>query len=163
MPSPADRIPERKRNRDTVGLGIQGRRSARVTHEAPRVDAADHRDLVTTAHLNGGEPRAIERLNAYREAGAQCLFAPGVTDSETIARLVRGVGGPLNILATAGIPPLPELAKLGVARVSLGSGPMRATLGLLTRIARELREQGSFSLMTECAMPYADANRLVGH
>jgi 2-methylisocitrate lyase-like PEP mutase family enzyme len=107
--------------------------------------------------------RAIERLNAYRKAGAQCLFAPGVTDSETIARLVRGVGGPLNILATASTPPLPELAKLGVARVSLGSGPMRATLGLLIRIARELREQGSFSLMTEGAMPYADANRLVGH
>jgi 2-methylisocitrate lyase-like PEP mutase family enzyme len=107
--------------------------------------------------------RAIERLNAYREAGAQCLFAPGVTDSETIAQLVRGVRGPLNILATAGTASLPELAKLGVARVSLGSGPMRATLGLLARIARELREQGSFSRMTEGAMPYADANRLVRH
>lgn len=104
---------------------------------------------------------AIERLNAYREAGAQCLFAPGVTDADTIARLARDVAGPLNILAMAGTPPMAELAKLGVSRVSLGSGPMRATLGLLTRMARELHDKGVFALMTEGAMTYADANHLV--
>jgi 2-methylisocitrate lyase-like PEP mutase family enzyme len=105
--------------------------------------------------------RIVERLNAYAEAGAQSLFAPGITDRETIAQLVSAVRGPLNVLAMAGMPPIAELETLGVARVSLGSGPMRATLGLLTRIARELREQGTFSLMTEGAMPYADANRLM--
>jgi 2-methylisocitrate lyase-like PEP mutase family enzyme len=104
--------------------------------------------------------RTIERLNAYRDAGAQCLFAPGVRDKETIAQLVSGVHGPLNILAIAGTPPVADLEKLGVARVSVGSGPMRATLGLITRIARQLREEGSFSLMTDGAMTYADANRL---
>jgi len=104
--------------------------------------------------------RTIERLNAYRDAGAQCLFAPGVKDKETIAQLVKGVRGPLNILGTAGTPPVAELEKLGVARVSVGSGPMRATLGLIARIARQLREEGSFSLMTDGAMTYADANRL---
>jgi 2-methylisocitrate lyase-like PEP mutase family enzyme len=104
--------------------------------------------------------RTIERLNAYRDAGAQCLFAPGVKDPETIAQLVSGVRGPLNILATAGTPPVADLEKLGVARVSVGSGPMRATLGLIARIARQLREKGSFSLMTDGAMTYADANRL---
>lgn len=105
--------------------------------------------------------RTVERLNAYRDCGAQSLFAPGVKDKETIAQLARGVAGPLNILATAGTPPIAELKKLGVARVSVGSGPMRATLGLLTRMARQLREEGSFSLMTDGAMTYADANRLV--
>ena len=104
--------------------------------------------------------RTIERLNVYRDAGAQCLFAPGVKDKETIAQLVSGVRGPLNILATAGTPPVAELEKLGVARVSIGSGPMRATLGLIARIARQIREEGSFSLMTDGAMTYADANRL---
>jgi len=104
--------------------------------------------------------RTIERLNAYRDAGAQCLFAPGVKDKETIAQLVKGVRGPLNILGTAGTPPVADLEKLGVARVSVGSGPMRATLGLLARMARQLREEGSFSLMTDGAMTYADANRL---
>ena len=104
--------------------------------------------------------RTIERLNAYRDAGAQCLFVPGVKNQETIAQLVSGVRGPLNILATAETPPLAELEKLGVARVSVGSGPMRATLGLVSRIARQLRDEGTFSLMTEGAMTYADANRL---
>jgi 2-methylisocitrate lyase-like PEP mutase family enzyme len=104
--------------------------------------------------------RAIERLNAYREAGAQSLFVPGVKDKETIAQLVSGVCGPVNILATAGTPPLAELEKLGVARVSVGSGPMRATLGLTARIARQLHDEGTFSLMTDGAMTYADANRL---
>lgn len=105
-------------------------------------------------------PRTIERLNAYRDAGAQCLFAPGVKDKETIAQLASGVRGPLNILATAGTPPVAELEKLGVARVSIGSGAMRATLGLLAHIARQLREEGAFSLMTDGAMTYADATRL---
>jgi len=104
--------------------------------------------------------RTIERLNAYRDAGAQCLFAPGVKDQETISQLASGVRGPLNILATVGTPPVADLEKLGVARVSVGSGPMRATLGLVARIARQLREEGSFSLMTDGAMTYADANRL---
>jgi len=105
--------------------------------------------------------RAVERLKAYRAAGAQCLFAPGVKDKETIAQLVRGVGGPLNILATVGTPPVAELQTLGVARVSLGSGPMRSTLGFLRRMILQLREKGDFSMMTDGAIPYADANRLV--
>jgi 2-methylisocitrate lyase-like PEP mutase family enzyme len=105
--------------------------------------------------------RAIERLNAYRAAGAPALFAPGVKDKETIAQLARGVEGPLNILATIGTPPVAELQQLGVARVSVGSGPMRATLGFLGRMARQLRDEGVFSMMTDGALPYADANRLV--
>jgi 2-methylisocitrate lyase-like PEP mutase family enzyme len=105
--------------------------------------------------------RAIERLNAYRDSGARCLFAPGVTDKETIAQLARGLKGPLNVLAMLGTPSVAELAQLGVRRVSLGSGPMRMTLGLLVRMARQLREEGLFTLMTEGAMAYPDANRLV--
>lgn len=105
--------------------------------------------------------RAIERLNSYWDSGARCLFAPGVTDKGTIAQLVGGLAGPLNVMAWPGTPPVAELARLGVRRVSLGSGPMRATLGLLVRMARQLRDEGLFALMTEGAMSYADANRLV--
>jgi 2-methylisocitrate lyase-like PEP mutase family enzyme len=120
----------------------------------------------TDIFLNGIGPeetrlaRTIERLNAYRAAGAQSLFAPGVKDREIIFQVARGVAGPLNILATLGTPPVSELQKLGVARVSVGSGPMRATLGFLDRVARQLREEGAFTMMTEGALPYADANRL---
>ncbi len=104
--------------------------------------------------------RTIERLNAYHSAGAPSLFAPGVKDRDTIAQLARGIAGPLNILATAGTPPVAELQELGVARVSIGSGPMRATLGFLGRMARQLQDEGVFALMTDGALPYADANRL---
>lgn len=104
--------------------------------------------------------RALERLNAYHDSGARCLFAPGVTDEQVIAQLVRGLAGPLNILATVGSPAIPTLERLGVARVSLGSGPMRASLGLLKRMARQLQREGSFALMTQDAVTYADANRL---
>ncbi len=105
--------------------------------------------------------RTIERLNAYREAGAESLFAPGVKDPAAIETLVRAVKGPLNILGTVGTPSVRELEKLGVARVSVGSGPMRACMGLTQRIAKHLREKGTFEIITDGAMPYTEANRLL--
>ena len=104
--------------------------------------------------------RTVERLNAYRKAGADSLFVPGVRDAETIGRLVKAVNGPLNILATAGAPSIAALERLGVRRVSVGSGPMRASMGLTQRIAKELMEHGTFASMTEGAMPYKEANEL---
>ena len=116
--------------------------------------------------LPGGNPdadysEALRRLIAFRDAGADCVFAPGLKDSETIERLVKAVGCPLNILAAPGAPSIPELAKLGVARVSVGSGPMRATLGLLQRVAEELKATGTYDTMNG-AMPYAAANKMLG-
>jgi len=103
---------------------------------------------------------AVARANAYRHAGADCLFVPGVTEAATIERLVRAIDGPLNVLAAAATPPISELERLGVARVSLGSGPMRATLALLRRIARELMDGGTYATLTEGTIPYAETNRL---
>lgn len=103
---------------------------------------------------------AVRRLNAYREAGADSLFVPGVRDADTIGRIVQAVAGPINILAGAGTPSVAELARLGVARVSIGSGAMRATLGLLQRITAELRDQGAYSGFTENAPSHAEVNRL---
>ena len=113
-----------------------------------------------------GEPaarveHAVRRLNAYRAAGADCLFAPGVSDADTIATLVRQVKGPLNVLASAASPPVPELERLGVARVSLGSGPMRAGLTALKRLTEELRGAGTYGALAG-AIPHAELNRLLG-
>ncbi len=104
--------------------------------------------------------RSVERLRVYRDEGADCLFVPGVRDEETIARLVDAVKFPLNILASAGSPDVGRLEALGVARVSVGSGPMRATLGLMRRIAEEFRDPGSYAAMLEGAVPYSEANEL---
>src|SRR5262249_19351583 len=101
----------------------------------------------------GQEPtrfsRAVERLAAFRDAGADCLFIPGVRDEPTISRLVEALHFPLNILAGAGTPSARRLQDLGVARVSLGSGPMRATMALTRRMAEELRDHGTWSEMLE--------------
>ena len=116
--------------------------------------------------LPGGNPDAdysegLRRLLAFRDAGADCVFAPGLKDAETIGKLAKAVECPLNILAGPGAPSIPELAALGVARVSVGSGPMRATLGLLRRMSEELRTSGTYSTM-DGALPYAEANKLLG-
>ena len=104
--------------------------------------------------------RAVERLLQYRQAGADCLFIPGVTELPAITRFVDALSAPVNILATAGCPSVFQLKQAGVARVSFGSGPMRATMGLLQRIAREARQSGEFGAMLEHAIPYRDANAL---
>lgn len=103
---------------------------------------------------------AVRRANAYHEAGADCLFLPGVYDAAVIARLVHEIHGPINILAGPATPPVAELDRLGVRRVSLGSGPMRATMALTQRIARELAESGSYASFTRDTLSYAEANRL---
>ncbi len=103
---------------------------------------------------------AVRRANAYHQAGADCLFLPGVADADVIERLVREIHGPINILAGPGTPPLRELERMGVRRVSLGSGPMRATMALTREIARELAKTGSYAALTRHTIPYREANRL---
>jgi 2-methylisocitrate lyase-like PEP mutase family enzyme len=115
--------------------------------------------------LPGGNPdadysEAVRRSLAFRDVGADCVFVPGLKDAETIGRIVKAVECPLNILAGVGTPSIPELATLGVARVSVGAGPMRATLGLLRRIAEELKSSGTYTAM-EGAIPYSEVNKLL--
>lgn len=105
--------------------------------------------------------RTVERLAAYRDAGADCLFVPGLKDAGTIAKLVQAVNGPLNILLTAGAPTLRDLEKMGVARASAGSGVMRAALGLTRRIAREMMEAGTYTTMLDGAVPFAEMNQML--
>jgi 2-methylisocitrate lyase-like PEP mutase family enzyme len=111
-----------------------------------------------------GEPpsrfdHAVRRANVYRKAGADCLFVPGVIDAETITRLVKSIEGPLNILAGPGCPTIPELQGMGVARVSVGSKPMCATMGLVQQIARELLGKGTYALL-ESPVTYASMTQL---
>jgi 2-methylisocitrate lyase-like PEP mutase family enzyme len=116
--------------------------------------------------LPGGNPdadfqEAVRRLVAFRDAGADCVFAPGLKDADTIGRLVKSVQCPLNILAVPETPPIAELEKLGVARVSVGSGFMRATLGLLRRAAEELKSAGTYGAIAD-GVPYTEVNKLLG-
>jgi len=105
--------------------------------------------------------RTVERLRAYRQAGADCLFAPGLRDGETIRKLVTALDAPLNILLMAGGPSLRELEKMGVARASAGSAVMRATLSLVQRIGKNLMQAGSCDFLFDGTIPHADLNRLL--
>ena len=87
---------------------------------------------------------AVRRANAYREAGAGCLFVPWARDRATIAELVRQIDGPVNILAAPDTPPTAELQALGVARVTVGASMCRAALTFLHGAARELGEKGTY-------------------
>jgi 2-methylisocitrate lyase-like PEP mutase family enzyme len=104
----------------------------------------------------------VERLRAYHKAGADCLFVPGVSDRETISKLVKAVDAPLNILISSGCPSLAELEKMGVARASAGSTVMRATLGLVRRIGKELMQKESYASLFEGAIPFSELNQMMG-
>ncbi|MCP4204099.1 MAG: isocitrate lyase/phosphoenolpyruvate mutase family protein [bacterium] len=95
---------------------------------------------------NGPEvfAESVRRANAYGEAGADCLFVPGVRDDETIAALVREIDGPINILAGGNCPPLPRLEELGVGRVSIGGLFSLASATLVRRALDELKGSGNY-------------------
>ena len=105
--------------------------------------------------------RTVERLRAYREAGADCVFAPGLQDRQAIANLVKAVNAPLNILLAPNGPGIAELQQLGVARASTGSGVMRAAMGTAQRIAKALREGGEYSGQVRDAISYAELNGML--
>jgi 2-methylisocitrate lyase-like PEP mutase family enzyme len=100
------------------------------------------------------------RLRAFRDAGADCVFVPGLRDAPTIGRLVKDLKCPVNILAVPGGPSVGELATLGVKRISLGSGPMRSGLGLLRRLAEEVKSTGTYTNM-DGAPSHAEMNDLM--
>src|SRR5256885_5771719 len=104
---------------------------------------------------------AVRRTNAYRAAGADCLFVPHVSDAGTIERLAREIAGPLNVIAGPPAPPLGELEALGVRRASLGPRIVQATLGLIRRITAELRERGTYEALTDLVIPFAEIQRLI--
>jgi 2-methylisocitrate lyase-like PEP mutase family enzyme len=86
----------------------------------------------------------IARLQAYEQAGADVLYAPGLSDLQDIRRVVESVSLPVNVLALAKAPPVAELASVGVARISLGGAFAFAALGAVVAAADELREHGTY-------------------
>ena len=114
----------------------------------------------------GAEPAAawhetLERGKAYFDAGADCIFIPGLRDPEKIGDLVAAWKSPINILAGPGVPSIADLQKLGVRRISFGSGPMRAAMGFLRNICQEALDSGAYNKMVETAVTYDEMNALL--
>jgi 2-methylisocitrate lyase-like PEP mutase family enzyme len=149
-----------------VELSLQLEKLAAVRQEAKDADVPIVINARTDVFLlNVGPPEsrydeAMRRAAAFKHAGADCVFLPGLRDPETIARFVRELNFPVNILAGPGFPSAAELEKMGVARVSLGSAPMRATLGLLQRMAQELLASGTYQSLAG-APSHAEVNQMM--
>jgi 2-methylisocitrate lyase-like PEP mutase family enzyme len=135
-----------------IGLAAE-----RVAAAAEAAHAGPAR-LVLTAraenYLHGRPDPAdtITRLQAYEAAGADVLYAPGLTRLADIRQVVASVGLPVNVLAVGGAPSVAELAEAGVARVSVGGAFAFAALGALADAATELRDKGTYGYLAGAAV-----------
>lgn len=123
-------------------------RAAREAAEAVGVPAVINARI--DLYLKGvGEPaqrfeETVRRGRAYLAAGADCIYPIGLVDPDVIARLVKALDAPINIVARSGGPPAADLERIGVARVSIATGATLAAMSLIQTIARTLRDEGRF-------------------
>ena len=146
-------------------LQVERIRAARI--EAQEAEIPVVINARVDVYLHPGEDEAtrfrdaVDRANAYREAGADSLFLIGARDPGLIARLVSAIHGPVNVLAGPGFPPIDELERIGVARVSFGSGPMRAALTAARRFADEILRSGTYESLAGEIITHPELNRLM--
>ncbi|WP_260412507.1 isocitrate lyase/phosphoenolpyruvate mutase family protein [Alkalihalobacillus sp. TS-13] len=104
---------------------------------------------------------ALERVKAYEEAGADCIFVPGLHDKETIQKLRSEVSCSINLLVHPYLPSLKELSEIGIERVSTGSAPFRATVTLLKKMSEEINNDQTFHEMTGGVLTYSEVASFV--
>jgi len=150
---------------------IQVERIAAVRETAARKDiplVINARTDVILAHGEASEDRLAEviaRGNAYKQAGADCVFVPDmdVLSEAHIRILVRELDAPLNLIAGSRTPSVQRLEELGVARLSFGPRAMRVTLQLLRDMAREWRFEGTYKRLTSAgSLSYDEVNAWFG-
>jgi 2-methylisocitrate lyase-like PEP mutase family enzyme len=138
-----------------------------VARLAAAREAAPRDDLFINARidnylLGGGDfADTVARAEAYIAAGADGIFVPGAVDPEVVGALVAKIPAPMNVLVWPGAPSVAELAALGVARVSLGSGVAQAAYALMRRAVREALTDGTYTSVGE-AIEYGELNGLLG-
>lgn len=158
-----------------AGLSIEdyvpGRGILEIDEATERVaafaSAAHDEGVVVTAraenHLygEGDLEDTVGRLISYRAAGADVVYAPGLTDDADISRIIDATGSPVNVLMVEQTPDVPELGTLGVRRVSTGASFAFAAYGALARAGRELRDHGSTGYLSG-VLDGADRNAAFG-
>jgi 2-methylisocitrate lyase-like PEP mutase family enzyme len=104
---------------------------------------------------------AVARGIAFRDAGADCVYPMGLVDTDSISVYVKSLDFPVNVMIRKGLPPINELQKMGVARVSFGPSASYAAMGLLKRISHEVQTSGTFEGLLEGAITFDELNGLV--
>ena len=135
--------------------------AAREAAEAAGVPLFVNARVDTYLRGAGGLEETLERAAAFLAAGADGVFVPGTVDPVTVKALAEGIEGPLNVMAGPGAPAVTELAALGVARVSVGSGIAQAAHALVRRAARELLDAGTYDALA-AGLDYGELNGLLG-
>lgn len=120
--------------------------------------------LTSSGPANKRLDESIKRGNIYKDAGADCIFVPNITDVNSISTLVKEIDAPVNILAnpsngTALPPGLKELEEIGVARLSVGSSLMKSTLALIKRVADEIITARSYDNLLKALTPIEETVR----
>jgi 2-methylisocitrate lyase-like PEP mutase family enzyme len=103
---------------------------------------------------------AIRRAVTYRDAGADCVYPMGLADPAPISAFVKALNFPTNVMVRKGLPPVKELQRLGVARVSFGPAASYATMGLLKRVSKEVLDRGTYDSLLDGAISYDELNGL---
>ncbi len=103
---------------------------------------------------------AIRRAQAYRDLGVDCVYPMGLTDAQSISKFVQELDFPVNVMVRKGLPPVAELQRLGVARVSFGPTASYAAMGLLKRASKEVQERGTYGALLEGAITFDELNAL---
>jgi 2-methylisocitrate lyase-like PEP mutase family enzyme len=138
--------------------------AARRAGEKPGIPLVINAVIDTYLQLPNSTRRfedTVERARLYREAGADCVYVPGIRERDEIGALVELVGGPVNVLAMVGVPPVRELESLGVVRVSIGYAAARAVITLLQRIADELLSEGTYDTLLKGSLSNEAAEALI--
>ena len=103
---------------------------------------------------------AMRRASVYRDVGVDCVYPMGLTDAESISTFVKALDFPVNVMVRKGLPPVPELKRIGVTRVSFGPSASYAAMGLLKRASREVRQKGTYGALVEGAITFDELNAL---
>lgn len=133
----------------------------RGSHKVPFVINA-RTDVLRFAEGDEGAKMeaAIRRAKAFRDVGADCVYPMGLVNPDAISVFVKAVDFPTNVMVRKGLPSVPELKQLGVARVSFGPSASYAAMGLLKRASREVLEKGTFGALTDGAITIDELNAL---
>ncbi len=147
---PTCRCPRTSRTASPTSRRTWGLAAERVAAAAEAAHAGPGRLILTARsenYLHGRKDLAdtIARLQAYQEAGADVLYAPGLKEIEEIREVVSSVDRPVNVLARPGAPPVSELAAAGVGRVSVGGGFAFAAIGAVVEAGLELLNEGTYT------------------
>lgn len=144
-------------------LEVQVQRLRAAREAAPGVFLNARTDTYLCGFGRHDEERLVETIRrgrAYREAGADSIFIPPITEATLIRRLREEIGAPITVMASPGAPRTADLLQAGACRVSIGQGAMLAALGLTAQIAQELVQRGTYEAMAATFYGFGQAEAL---